>query len=258
MNGLAQARGWSKAGCNSRLWRRASNGCAVRLQIQSASRALLGSGQAQTATQRGSFQFQIGKPGLRSPRLSNRLTLKLLTPLLTLADTYLSLWRLSVLAARRACGASSILTRNSRPTPSGLFKIEASEGFKSGLQFHFGNSPKGLSMPRNRLDSKRTGRKGFRACAGNEKLPLCVQRVDQEWLGKMAPGDILLLDGSESLRPIVEDAFRAVLACPQCGTLALLTSAQYFGSAPVICASKRCCCRFRMEGQNRLIYLPVI
>ncbi len=112
-------------------------------------------------------------------------------------------------------------------------------------------------MHRNRLDSKRAGQKGFRACAGIQKLPLCLQRVDQEWLGKMGPGDILLLDGSESLRPIVEAAFRAVLACPQCGTLALLTSPQYFGSAPVICESKRCSCRFRIEGQKRLIYLPV-
>ncbi len=113
-------------------------------------------------------------------------------------------------------------------------------------------------MRRNRLDSKRAGQKGFRACPGNEELlPLCLQRVDQEWLGKMGPGDILLLDGSELLRPIVEAAFRAVLACPQCGTLALLTSPQYFGSAPVICESEPCSCRFRIEGQERLIYLPV-
>lgn len=73
----------------------------------------------------------------------------------------------------------------------------------------------------------------------------------------MAPGDVIFLDETESLRTAVESIFFAVLACPACGTLGLITSAQYGGALPVSCGSNQCSCRFRIDEGSRFIYLPV-
>ena len=59
------------------------------------------------------------------------------------------------------------------------------------------------------------------------------------------------------LRHAVESVFFALLACPVCGTLGLITAAQYFGNLPVTCASDLCSCRFRIREQSRMSYLPV-
>lgn len=73
----------------------------------------------------------------------------------------------------------------------------------------------------------------------------------------MRPGDIFLLEQSAAFNNVIEPAFLAVLACPLCGALFLLTSPQYFGVTAVICQSRFCSCRFRIDNQSRLIYLPV-
>lgn len=74
----------------------------------------------------------------------------------------------------------------------------------------------------------------------------------------MHHGDIFILDGMEDLAESIDPAFFAVLACPQCGTKGLITSSQYYGVTPVVCGSETCSCRFRIEDQSRLAYLPVI
>ena len=84
-----------------------------------------------------------------------------------------------------------------------------------------------------------------------------LHHVDEFALGTMDPGDIILLAEAESLRSAVESIFFAILACPMCGTLGLITSSQYFGAEPVICGSKLCSCRFRIDNKTRLVYLPV-
>jgi len=73
----------------------------------------------------------------------------------------------------------------------------------------------------------------------------------------MAPGDFVFLGEAESLRSAVESIFFAVLACPACGALGLITSAQYGGLAPVTCGSNQCSCRFRIDEGGRFVYLPV-
>lgn len=84
----------------------------------------------------------------------------------------------------------------------------------------------------------------------------CLHHVDELALGGMVPGDIVLLSEAESLRSAVESVFFALLACPVCGTLGLLTSPQYLGTEPVVCGSKNCSCRFRIDNQARVVYLP--
>jgi hypothetical protein len=78
----------------------------------------------------------------------------------------------------------------------------------------------------------------------------------QEALSWMAPGDILLLERA-SLREFVDPLFHAMLACPSCGKLDLITQRQYSGTEPVICAHKDCCCHFRIDERQYLTYLPV-
>ena len=87
--------------------------------------------------------------------------------------------------------------------------------------------------------------------------PLTLHHVGEDNLTSMQPADMVTLEGLERLRHSVDPAFFAVLACPKCGTLGLITSQQYFGIIPVICGSRLCPCRFRIEDESQLIYLPV-
>ena len=87
-------------------------------------------------------------------------------------------------------------------------------------------------------------------------LPVELNPISDELLLAMHPGDIVFLDDSESLRPMVEYAFFAVLSCPGCGALGLITIPQYFGSALVICGSDTCSCQFRIVEKSHLQFLP--
>jgi hypothetical protein len=112
-------------------------------------------------------------------------------------------------------------------------------------------------MGRERLAPKRH-RSGRRALRGQgERQPVRLHHVDELTLGRMHPADIILLSEAESLRSAVESVFFAILACPVCGTLGLITAAQYSGKEPVICGSKHCACSFRIDSKTRLVYLPV-
>jgi hypothetical protein len=72
----------------------------------------------------------------------------------------------------------------------------------------------------------------------------------------MRPGDVVLLAETETLRSAVESIFFAVLACPACGTLGLITSSQYHGNVAVTCGSTVCSCRFRISEGRQFIFLP--
>jgi len=85
--------------------------------------------------------------------------------------------------------------------------------------------------------------------------PETLHHVDENALSAMQPGDILMLDRVASLRAQVESDFLAVLACPQCGQLSLITPPQYFGTIPVLCGSAACSCRLRIEERRRFVYL---
>lgn len=87
-------------------------------------------------------------------------------------------------------------------------------------------------------------------------LPAELHPIADESLLAMHPGDIVFLDDSTSLRPMVETEFFAVLSCPGCGTLGLITIPQYCGVALVICGSDSCSCQFRIVEKSRLQYLP--
>ena len=87
--------------------------------------------------------------------------------------------------------------------------------------------------------------------------PECLNGVDENRLGQMAPGDIIVLDHSPGLRRHVAATFYAIVACPACGVPGLITVQQYCGAVPVICPSDHCSCHFRIREGSALVYLPV-
>jgi uncharacterized protein YbaR (Trm112 family) len=84
-----------------------------------------------------------------------------------------------------------------------------------------------------------------------------LRYVMEESLSWMAPGDILILERTISLREFVDPAFYAMLACPLCGKLDLINQRQYYGAESVVCAHNDCSCHFRIDQRQHFTYLPV-
>jgi hypothetical protein len=73
---------------------------------------------------------------------------------------------------------------------------------------------------------------------------------------QMQPGTLFMLEKAGNLGK-VENPFWAVLACPSCGSLGLITRQQCLGNEAMICGSERCSAEyFLQDGQIR--YRPVI
>ncbi len=87
--------------------------------------------------------------------------------------------------------------------------------------------------------------------------PAAFSRVDESSISAMAPGDVFLIDELEGLGSNSEPAFYAILACPLCGKQVLISAAQYFGFAPVICGARTCSGFFRIIDDGRFLYLPL-
>lgn len=88
-------------------------------------------------------------------------------------------------------------------------------------------------------------------------LPAALSRVDESSVSAMAPGDVFLIDDLGAASPYSEPAFHAILACPLCGSQVLISTAQYLGFTPIICADKTCPGFFRIVDDGRFVYLPV-
>jgi len=65
-----------------------------------------------------------------------------------------------------------------------------------------------------------------------------------EWIPEqMEPGSLFVLENAGQVGDH-EDPYWAVLACPECGTLGLITQRQVSGLIPVICGSDQCSAQF--------------
>ena len=123
------------------------------------------------------------------------------------------------------------------------------------------------TMRRNRSERKDTGKglsRPIRSAPPTQSFgpaeitpPCHLHHAREEDLSQLEPGDVLRLDQASSLRAQVASASCAVLACPRCGAPGLITHAQYFASSPVTCGASHCPCRFKIEDQSHLVYLPV-
>jgi len=87
--------------------------------------------------------------------------------------------------------------------------------------------------------------------------PMALSRVDESLISAMLPGDIFLIDKLEAAGLNSEPTFHAILACPLCGNQVLISAAQYFGFAPVMCGARACPGFFRIIDEGRFVYLPV-
>jgi len=68
---------------------------------------------------------------------------------------------------------------------------------------------------------------------------------------QMQPGALFILERAGELGK-AENPYWAVLACPSCGSLGLITRQQCMGNEPMICGSETCSAEYFLEnGQIR-------
>lgn len=74
--------------------------------------------------------------------------------------------------------------------------------------------------------------------------------VLSEWIPEqMEPGTIFVLENAGEVGQ-EEDPYWAVLSCPDCGTLGLITRRQIAGLIPVICGSNQCSAQFSIRDND--------
>lgn len=73
----------------------------------------------------------------------------------------------------------------------------------------------------------------------------------------MEPGHIFLLSNRDELK--AQDGLQspwAVLACPHCGTLGLITEQQHLGQDSILCGNPACSCHLYITQRSTFEYLP--
>ena len=71
-----------------------------------------------------------------------------------------------------------------------------------------------------------------------------------EWIPEqMQPGTVFVLENAGQVGE-KEDPYWAVLACPSCGMLGLITRRQINGLIPVICGSENCSAQFFIPSRG--------
>jgi len=72
----------------------------------------------------------------------------------------------------------------------------------------------------------------------------------EEWIPeKMEPGTIFVLEHQTTVGA-GKEPFVAVMACPRCGTLGLITRRQLCGGEAMICGGEKCSAEYSLEGEN--------
>jgi hypothetical protein len=74
--------------------------------------------------------------------------------------------------------------------------------------------------------------------------------VLSEWIPEqMQPGTLFVLENAGEMGE-QDDPYWAVLSCPECGTLGLITRRQVNGIAPVICGSDMCAAHYLLKDDH--------
>jgi hypothetical protein len=80
--------------------------------------------------------------------------------------------------------------------------------------------------------------------------------VLNQWIPEqMHPGTVFLLENAGEMGD-ADDPYWAVLACPACGTLGLITRRQVVGLLPVICGSDECSAQFFLRESDIEVRKP--
>jgi len=73
--------------------------------------------------------------------------------------------------------------------------------------------------------------------------------IINEWIPEqMEPGTVFVLENAGEVGE-KEDPYWAVLSCPSCGTLGLITRKQMAGLLPTICGSSQCSAQFFIKDE---------
>ena len=80
--------------------------------------------------------------------------------------------------------------------------------------------------------------------------------VLNEWIPEqMQPGTVFVLENAGEIGE-KEDPYWAVLSCPSCGMLGLITRKQINGMIPVICGSECCSAQFFIREAEVVVRKP--
>ena len=72
----------------------------------------------------------------------------------------------------------------------------------------------------------------------------------EEWIPeRMDPGTVFVLENQAKLGH-AQNPFVAVMSCPRCGTLGLITRHQLCGGEAMICGGDVCSAEYRLEGES--------
>ncbi|HUA98924.1 MAG TPA: hypothetical protein VMA34_11405 [Terracidiphilus sp.] len=72
----------------------------------------------------------------------------------------------------------------------------------------------------------------------------------EEWIPeRMDPGTVFVLENQAKLGQ-QQNPFVAVMSCPRCGTMGLITRRQLFCGETMICGSEACSAEYRLDGEN--------
>ena len=76
-----------------------------------------------------------------------------------------------------------------------------------------------------------------------------LQTLD-EWIpAQMEPGTLFVLENAAPMGD-ARNPFVAVLACPRCGALGLITRAQFYGLESMICGADNCSAEYYLHGEE--------
>lgn len=77
-----------------------------------------------------------------------------------------------------------------------------------------------------------------------------------EWIPEqMGPGTLFVLENAGDVGEN-DDPYWAVLSCPECATLGLITRKQVVGLIPVICGSDSCSAQFFIRDEEIKVRKP--
>ena len=72
----------------------------------------------------------------------------------------------------------------------------------------------------------------------------------EEWIPeRMDPGTVFLLQNQSKLGH-AQNPFVAVLSCPRCGTIGLITRRQLFAGEIMICGADACSAEYQFDGES--------
>ena len=72
----------------------------------------------------------------------------------------------------------------------------------------------------------------------------------EEWIPEqMAPGTLFVLENADGMGE-ARNPYVAVLACPSCGALGLITKYQFGGLESMICGADNCSAEYYLRDEN--------